>query len=283
MSSTFYSSSTLVAVIILVLVLLVIAGLLYGIESNLKNLLSDKDPKAVEPSYYNRVIRPIISEWNPTIVTLVVIGFLVVIGGIYGFKYGMEEVGVQQGYAPEQPILFSHKIHAGTHKIDCQYCHSTASFTKNASIPSANTCMNCHVGVQKRDAAGNVSPEIQKIYDAVGFDAATSSYITGYEQKPIKWVRIHNLPDLSYFNHSQHVAVGKVECQTCHGPVEEMDKVFQFATLQMGWCVNCHREKSVDVANNDYYEDLHSTMKSEGRHYISVAENGGLECGKCHY
>lgn len=283
MSSTFYSSSTLVAVLILILVLLIIAGILYGIENNLKNLLRDKDPGSVESSYYQRVIKPVVSEWNPTIVTLVVIAFVVVIGGIYGFKFGMEEIGVQQGYSPDQPINFSHKIHAGTHKIDCQYCHSTASNSRHASIPSANTCMNCHAGVQKRDADGNVSVEIQKIYDAIGFDAETSKYIDGYEQKPIKWVRIHNLPDLAYFNHSQHVAIGKVECQTCHGPIEEMDKVFQFATLQMGWCVNCHRQRSVDMENNKYYEDLHSDLKSKGKHYISVAENGGLECGKCHY
>ena len=196
----------------------------------------------------------------------------------------MEEVGVQQGYAPEQPINFSHKIHAGDYEIDCKYCHSTVEKSKSASIPSLNTCMNCHKYVKASDKYnGKTSPEIQKIYNAIGYDGDNMEYIEGYEQKPIEWVRIHNLPDLSYFNHSQHVVVGKVECQTCHGPIEEMEKVEQFATLQMGWCIDCHRERGIDSKDNKYYEDLHKNMQAEGKDYMTVAENGGLECSKCHY
>lgn len=284
MSSTFYSNSTLIAILILLVVLVMIAGLLFAIKRYMAHEINKKNPGAIEKSFYQRKIKPITSEWNPTIVTLIVMGILVVVLGAWGYKYGMNEVGVQQGYSPDQPINYSHKLHAGDLKIDCQYCHSTASYSRHASIPSTNTCMNCHKGVQLRDRYnGDVSPEIQKIYDAIGFDAETSTYIEDYDQKPIKWVRIHNLPDLSYFNHSQHVAVGGVECQTCHGPIEEMEKVYQFSTLQMGWCINCHRERKVDVENNDYYEDLHKDLKAQGEHWISVAQNGGLECSKCHY
>lgn len=204
--------------------------------------------------------------------------------GAFGYKFGMEEVGVQQGYAPTQPINFSHKIHAGQYEMDCKYCHSTVEKSKSASIPSLNTCMNCHKYVKAAEKYnGKTSPEIQKIYNAIGFDGDNMEYIEGYEQKPIEWIRIHNLPDLAYFNHSQHVVVGKVECQTCHGPIEEMEKVYQYSNLQMGWCIDCHRERGIDSENNDYYEEAHKNMLAEGKDYITVADNGGLECSKCHY
>jgi hypothetical protein len=215
---------------------------------------------------------------------LIIIGIAVVVLGTVGYLYGMNEVGVQQGYSPNQPINFSHKIHAGDYEIDCKYCHSTVEKSKSASIPSLNTCMNCHKYVQATEKySGKISPEIQEIYDAIGFDGENFEYIKGYEQKPVEWVRIHNLPDLAYFNHSQHVVVGNLECQTCHGPIQEMDKVYQFATLQMSWCINCHKERGIDAEHNDYYEEGHKDMISEGKSYITVAENGGLECGKCHY
>ena len=256
MSGTFYNNSTFVAIIILVIVLLLIAGLLYGVMRNVKAMLREKHPETTQPGWYERKIKPTTELWNPTIVTLVVIGGLVLVLGIWGYGYGMNEVGVQQGYSPDQPIAYDHSLHAGKMGIDCQYCHTTASLSKHASIPSLNTCMNCHKGAQLRDKyAGEVSPELKKLYAAVGFDPETSTYDPNLEKKPIKWVRIHNLPDLAYFNHSQHVAVGKVECQVCHGPIEEMEKVYQFSSLQMGWCVNCHRQRGIDVENNAYYED----------------------------
>lgn len=280
----FYSSSTYLTIIVLGLVLLVIAGLLYGIKRNLSAIVAEKFGEEEEAGFLETNVKPIVKKWNPTIVTLVVIGVLAVSMGAYGYLFGMNEVGVQQGYAPTQPINFSHKIHAGTLELDCKYCHYTVEKSRHASIPSANTCMNCHRYVQLRERyEGKVSPEIQKIYNAIGFDGESGSYIADYEQKPIEWVRIHNLPDLAYFNHSQHVKVGKLECQNCHGPIQEMDKVYQFSSLQMGWCINCHRERGIDVENNPYYEEVHKNMKIEGKEYISVAENGGLECGKCHY
>ncbi len=283
--SSFYSDSTFLALMILSLVLVAISALLFGIQKHLKTLNREKYPEEAEPSLYERKIKPVISKWNPTVATLVITGILLVFFiGPMGYMYGMNEVGVQQGYAPEQPINFSHEIHAGQYEIDCKYCHSTVEKSKSASIPSLNTCMNCHKFVKASDKYnGNTSPEIQKIYDAIGYDGENMEYIEGAVQKPIKWVRIHNLPDLSYFNHSQHVVVGKVECQTCHGPIEEMERVYQFSSLQMGWCVDCHRERGIDSENNKYYEEVHKNMKAEGKDYITVAENGGLECSKCHY
>ena len=180
--------------------------------------------------------------------------------------WGNESVGIYQGYKPSQPIDFSHKIHAGQYKIDCNYCHTGVRKSKNANIPSPNICMNCHSSI-KTD-----SPEIKKIYDAVE------------NNEPIEWVRIHNLPDLAYFNHSQHVSVAGVECQTCHGPVEEMEIMYQYSPLTMGWCINCHRETNVKVEGNAYYEKIHAELsKKYGVENLTAAQMGGLECGKCHY
>jgi cytochrome c551/c552 len=194
----------------------------------------------------------------------------------------MMGVGVTTNYQPEQPIAFSHKIHAGDNGIDCNYCHVSARKSKHSSIPSANVCMNCHASIVEGSIAG--ATELQKIYDAVGYDPDKRQYIEGYEQKPIEWVRIHNLPDLAYFNHSQHVNVGKIECQECHGAIEEMDVVKQENDLTMGWCINCHRETEVKMEGNDYYTSLHEKMKEQySGEKITVDKIGGLECGKCHY
>lgn len=282
--SSFYSESTFLALIILSVVLFAISILLYGIKRHLTVLNNEKNQQTAEPSLYERKLRPIIDAWNPTVATLIIAGAVMLFLGAFGYKFGMEEVGVQQGYAPTQPINFSHKIHAGQYEMDCKYCHSTVEKSKSASIPSLNTCMNCHKYVKAAEKYnGKTSPEIQKIYNAIGFDGDNMEYIEGYEQKPIEWIRIHNLPDLAYFNHSQHVVVGKVECQTCHGPIEEMEKVYQYSNLQMGWCIDCHRERGIDSENNDYYEEAHKNMLAEGKDYITVADNGGLECSKCHY
>lgn len=199
-------------------------------------------------------------------------------------------VGVDQGYQPIQPIAFSHKIHSGENKIDCQYCHSSAKHSKHSGIPSVNVCMNCHVGIAEVASdtklsgysTTQINAEIQKIYDAAGWDPDKLEY-TG-EQKPIKWVRIHNLPDLVYFNHSQHVTAGGLKCQQCHGPVEEMEEMYQYSPLTMGWCIDCHRETKVDLKGNEYYEKIHKELADKyGVEQVTVAQLGGLECGKCHY
>ncbi len=203
-------------------------------------------------------------------------------------------IGVEQNYQPQQPIAFSHKVHAGQNKVDCNYCHSSARHSKQSGIPSANVCMNCHMYIDGSEITdsltgalkygGDRSPEIAKIYAAIGWDPDKRAYTDGGEQKPIKWVRVHNLPDLAYFNHAQHVTAGGVECQTCHGPVETMDEVYQYSDLTMGWCINCHRETEVKTETNGYYADMHDRLKEKFKgEKITVEKIGGLECGKCHY
>ena len=189
---------------------------------------------------------------------------------------------VHQGYQPEQPIHFPHDLHAGVMKIDCQYCHSGAYKSKNATIPSLNICMNCHK-VVKQD-----SPEIQKIYAALGYDPKTQKY-DSTKQRPIQWVRVHNLPDLVYFNHSQHVKVGGIKCQTCHGPVQTMKEIYQYSPLTMKWCIQCHKRTEVDFSKgghkgNAYYDNMiavHDRIKRGEK--VTEASMGGIECGKCHY
>ncbi len=151
--------------------------------------------------------------------------------------------------------------------------------------------MNCHKNIAEftgdKDTIYDRSKEfytaeIQKLYDAVGWDKSAQKY-TG-KQKPVKWVRIHNLPDFVYFNHSQHVSVAGVECQKCHGPVETFEVMKQHAPLTMGWCINCHRETEVKVEGNDYYKKIHDELaKKYGVQKLTAANMGGTECGKCHY
>jgi mono/diheme cytochrome c family protein len=202
--------------------------------------------------------------------------------GSAGWK-AMWETGVHTGYQPVQPIKFSHQLHAGINKIDCQYCHSGAYKSKNASIPSLNVCMNCHNYVQATEKYnGEISPEIQKIYKALDYNSETKKY--GPDQKPVEWVRIHNLPDFAYFNHSQHVKVAGVECQKCHGPIQTMEEIYQYSPLTMKWCINCHKETEVNHKDNAYYDKLmaaHDALKDGKK--VTAAVLGGLECGKCHY
>lgn len=184
---------------------------------------------------------------------------------------------VHQGYQPVQPIKYSHELHAGAMKIDCQYCHTGAYKSKNASIPSLNVCMNCHKVVKTE------SPEIHKIYDALGYNPDKGTY-DSTQAKPIQWVRIHNLPDFAYFNHSQHVVVGGIKCQQCHGPIQTMPEVYQYSPLTMKWCIQCHKRTEVNFKGNAYYDKMmhvHDLIKKGEK--VSAAVMGGLECSKCHY
>jgi mono/diheme cytochrome c family protein len=223
--------------------------------------------------------------------------FLVLVSSIFMllasayFVYGyLMQIGVDQDYAPVQPIHYSHRIHAGSNGINCNYCHSSARVSKHSGIPSLNVCMNCHKSIAEvSDTTATeeyskdfYDKEIAKLYKAVGWDKDAQKY-TG-KTEPVKWVRIHNLPSFVYFNHSQHVNVAGVECQTCHGPVQTYEIQKQFAPLTMSWCIDCHRKTEVKMEGNEYYTKIHEQLsKKYGVEKLTAAQMGGLECGKCHY
>ncbi|HEX4887699.1 MAG TPA: c-type cytochrome [Luteibaculaceae bacterium] len=270
--------------VVIASLLVIVVFSLAGVRKSLYNSLAEKKglPTTDGLTYWESF-----KLWmgkNRAIVTIVIV-FLFVMGAKDTYD-ALMSIGVYEGYKPTQPIAFSHKIHAGQNKVNCVYCHSSVEKSKHAGIPSANVCMNCHKAVQEGKITGTA--EIAKIYEAVGWDVDKQAY-TG-EEKPIQWVKIHNLPDHAYFNHSQHVVVGKVECQECHGKIEEMEVVEQHAPLTMGWCIKCHGEKEVQMADNGYYDEIHNRLtKAELKKYlnddekISVKELGGWECAKCHY
>lgn len=267
-----YLDAILVGMIIILVLLLVILGLIVNALKkflNAKDLTEEDKEQVNSPITINTVVRS--SGFIFLVVFIVAaVSFKTVIDGLYS-------IGVQQDYQPRQPIAFSHKIHAGQYEIDCKYCHTGVMKGKQANIPSPNICMNCHSQIRQGTITG--TSEISKIYQAVGFDPNTSTY-SGKTQ-PIEWVRIHNLPDLAYFNHAQHVNVGGIECQTCHGPIQEMDVVKQYSLLTMGWCIDCHRKTDVNTKGNAYYDkliELHDSKKA-----MKVEDIGGLECAKCHY
>jgi cytochrome c2/heme/copper-type cytochrome/quinol oxidase subunit 2 len=258
--------SLILGVLVFVLVLiLIVLGLIVTVLTKYINKqdLPEEDKEFVsQKTDFGKILK---SDAVIILVTALVVAFTAktAIDGLYS-------VGVQQGYAPAQPIAFSHALHAGQYEIACQYCHTGVEIGKSANIPSANICMNCHTHIQNVGGKEGISPEIQKIYNAVD------------NNQPIEWVRVHNLPDLAYFNHAQHVAVGGVECQTCHGPIQEMEVVGQHSTLTMGWCIDCHRQTEIATEGNVYYDklvQLHSTSKDA----LKVKDIGGLECAKCHY
>ncbi|TGD78897.1 cytochrome c3 family protein [Hymenobacter wooponensis] len=247
-----------VVLIVLVVTLVIIANIMKDVLRGRKDL-DGRDVEIIEQRFdYSKI-------YKSTAVRAIV-GVVFVLAVLYESVQGAMGVGLQQGYQPTQPIAFSHKLHAGENQINCAYCHTSVYKSKSANIPSANICMNCHSQVKTE------SPEIKKIYRAIE------------RKQPIQWVRIHNLPDLAYFNHSQHTQVGGIECQTCHGPIQNMEVVYQYSPLTMGWCINCHRETPLNTKGNAYYDNLvklHDTKN--GAVPFTVSSNGGTECSKCHY
>ena len=278
------SSDLILGALVLVFLMLVIV--LFLVNKTLRNFAEANGIELQEQEARTPIWKAFVQNQFLVLVTAI---FLLLTSGYFVYGYLMQ-VGVDQGYQPIQPIHYSHKIHAGDNKIECKYCHSSARVSKTSGIPSLNVCMNCHKSISEvADATATADyskefydGEIQKLYKAVGWDESTQSY-TG-KTEPVKWVRIHNLPDFAYFNHSQHVSVAGVECQKCHGPVEEMEIMYQHAPLTMGWCINCHRETNVKVEGNEYYEKIHTELsKKYGVDKLTAAQMGGLECGKCHY
>ena len=269
---------------IITLVLAIVAFTLLQVNANLRKLAADKDGvRALEP----------IPAWRNK--TYIMMGTLILftIGGYYTVQ-GAIGLGRSQNYEPEQPIYYSHEVHAGLNQINCQYCHIGVYQGKQATLPSVNVCMNCHMAINEyagktklTRADGkevNGTAEIQKLYKYAGFvkgqlwDAANA--------KPIPWTRIHNLPDHVYFNHQQHVVAGKQACQNCHGEITKMGEVYQFAPLSMGWCINCHRNTAVNFKGNGFYsiyEKYQGDIKSGKIDSVTVEAIGGTECQKCHY
>ncbi len=249
----------LITLAVVIILLLVVINLMSRIIEQRKDELSETDLDQIEGKVNWSVF-----FGHPLFKGVVAFIFVVVVGkAVFDKAYS---VGIQQGYSPDQPIAFSHKLHAGMYEIDCNYCHTGVNKGKSATIPAANICLNCHNVIKTE------SPEIKKIWKAV------------QKNTPIKWVRVHNLPDLAYFNHAQHVKVGGIECEKCHGPVKEMEVIQQYSPLTMGWCINCHRETVVKAEGNAYYDkmvDLHQTKY--GKSTMKVEDIGGLECSKCHY
>ena len=316
-------------------VLLLLAFALMRIVNNLINVTRVRDG-----------LQPIEKTTKEILTTKGAVAFFVFsLVLIFGYKTvdNATKMGREQGYEPDQPIAFSHKIHAGINKIDCQYCHDTARRSKHASVPATNTCMNCHAAIKKGTISG--TKEITKIFASIGYDPMTNRYISDYDtwsekqiedlykkwigqeyvstnsltsldeagkslvesqwdgivkalrddtngkiQGPIEWTRIHNLPDHAYFNHAQHVSVGQVQCQKCHGPVQEMDVVYQYSTLGMGWCISCHKQTEVKFTDNPFYKQYNQEYIKFHKKEVSKPESemdkvfvediGGLECQK---
>jgi len=254
----------MIVVVALVVVMLLVLAVLLVIVSLLSKAVSgttEEVPKVDFMTTLGNKLKGIAMDPSIRSATIWIFVLLVLKATLDG-AYG---VGIQQGYAPKQPISFSHKLHAGEYKIDCNYCHTGVNRGKSAHIPSANICMNCH-GVIKKE-----SPEIQKIYTSIE------------NNQPIEWVRVHNLPDFAYFNHAQHVNVGGVECESCHGEIGKMEVIQQRSSLTMGWCIDCHRKTEVNTKDNKYYDKLVQLHGTESKEALKVADIGGLECSKCHY
>ena len=261
--STYLNAIIAGAVVLLIALIIVLSMIVTRLSKyiRLRDDISEEDKEYVQQRNPMELIR------NKAFIGIIAAIFTAVLA-----KEGLDSlfnIGVQEGYAPKQPIAYSHKVHAGDYQIDCNYCHTGVTKSKNANIPSPNICLNCHSSITSGSTTGTV--EIDKIFAAVE------------NNEPIEWVRVHNLPDLAYFNHSQHVVVGKLECQTCHGPVEEMEVVRQYANLTMGWCISCHRDTELNTRGNGYYDRLVELHEQESSKPFTVEDNGGLECAKCHY
>lgn len=275
---------------ILTLILAIIMMVLLQVNSSLKKLSDDKEGiPAAEPIPFYR---------NKAYITLVIL-ILFILGG-YWVVEGAIGLGRTKDYQPEQPIFYSHKVHAGINQISCLYCHGNAWESKHATVPALNVCMNCHAAINDytkgpklfREDGSEVdgTAEIQKLYSYTGYDPKSGKYNTEHA-KPVEWTKIHNLPDHVYFNHSQHIRAGKVQCQTCHGPIQEMNEVKQFADVSMGWCINCHRTTKVNFPDSSgngnkfysIYEKFHTDLRTGKKDSVTVQDIGGTECQKCHY
>jgi mono/diheme cytochrome c family protein len=257
-SSSYFTiilGALLIILLLVLLVLVLIVSLLSKFLKDRSDLTEEDREMVTQKVNIGKIVNTNTFKGGVALIFFLIVG-KVAVDSVLG-------IGISQGYAPTQPIAFSHKLHAGQYQIDCSYCHTSVYKAKSANIPSANICMNCHNAIKPN------SPQIKKIYEAIEND------------RPIEWIRVHNLPDFAYFNHSQHTNVGGVECQNCHGQIQNMEVVQQISPLTMGWCIDCHRKTQVNTEGNDYYDKLLAIHNS--KEPLKVANIGGLECSKCHY
>jgi hypothetical protein len=264
---------------------LVIAFALYQLNAGLGRIARKREGRPVIdaiPWFRSKKIIALVS-----ILIFIFIGYWVTTKAI--------GLGRTQNYEPKQPIFYSHRVHAGINQINCLYCHTNAQYSRSATVPPVNVCMNCHMaistytGPQLYDAdslAVDGTAEIKKLYKYAGFTPGPGAVFDASKATEIPWIRIHSLPNHVYFNHSQHVMVGKVQCQTCHGDVTTMDEMKQFAPLSMSWCINCHRTTAVQFKDNGFYDmytKYHDSLKNGKIDSVTVEMVGGTECQRCHY
>jgi hypothetical protein len=193
------------------------------------------------------------------------LGVAVLGGGVTtGIWYYFSPKNTQVGYAPEQPIHYSHKLHAGELGMDCRYCHANIERSQEAMIPPTQACMGCHAVVKKD------SPKLAALRD---------SWKTG---KPVEWVRVHRVADYVFFDHSVHLAAG-VGCVSCHGRIDQMDVVRQDQPLNMAWCLECHRNPNPNLRPKDQITNM--TWKPSAEEATQLAEvklRGPQHCSGCH-
>jgi mono/diheme cytochrome c family protein len=308
----------IIILVIAAIVLLVVARALSNVSRSMENISRKESGDDLHPERTPFDFFTNAWNWFATHKKFsLLIGIIVMSWLSYEAWKGLNTLGVYQGYKPEQPIKFSHVTHVKQNGIDCKYCHATVEKSRHAGIPSSNVCMNCHKAVNNGPKTKKV--EISKIYAAIGWNPVDLKYWDNYQnadkdkiqdvfkewlkdepgsydamknqiQQPVQWVQVHYLPEHVYFSHQQHIVVGKLECKECHGDVQEMETVEQFAPLTMGWCINCHRKTDVQFASNGYYDRLHNYYKEHYGEYemtkgqaFTVEKIGGLECSKCHY
>jgi cytochrome c2 len=274
-------------ILAIIVILAILIGILRGVRNSMSAAAEHTPEEELSKTFWQEA-----REWMASHRRFIgVCCIIIVLLGMRSCWNSLWMVGVyydketDKGYKPEQPIKFSHKLHAGDNAIACQYCHNSVEKSRHAGIPTVNVCMNCHKSIQK--GPQYQEKEISKIYAAAGFNVKTGQYDPSMPQNPIQWIKVHNLPDHVYFNHSQHVVVGKQECTTCHGDVKNMTVAEQKSPLTMGWCIECHRKTEVAMQGNAYYDKLHAYLKEKYKDQhlktFTVAQAGGLECGKCHY
>jgi hypothetical protein len=188
---------------------------------------------------------------------------------VAGITYYGTDKHLSVGYAPQQPVPFSHKLHAGDMGMDCRYCHTSVEKAAFAAVPPTQTCMNCHSAIKA------TSPKLQPVRDSWAND------------RPVEWVKVHNLPDFAYFDHSAHVSVG-VGCESCHGRIDQMPVVEQKQPLSMGWCLDCHREPGPhlrdpkDVTKMGMLEESQKTGKPMPRPADARVPVPPQHCSGCH-